>query len=226
MLVDNDLPLETAEGIEISVTPAGLAVRSMAFTLDLLIRAGIVVAASLVLQLLGQMGVGLMLIVVFLVEWLYPVFFELLWGATPGKRNYGLRVTYDNGLPVTLPGSLIRNLFRSIDILPFAYLTGFFCLLSSAQSKRVGDLLAGTLVIYDDNRQTLAPLEENAEQIEQVNLSLEQQQAIILYAERCSQLSPQRQQELANYLSPITGCENQAAVDKLKSIAASLVGKA
>lgn len=114
----------------------------------LLIRGAVLFAASMALQFTGNMGQGLFLITLFCIEWFYPVLFELYRCATLGKKVYGLVVVYDNGLLIAFPGSMLRNLFRSVDILPFAYLTGFVSLLCSKQFKRVGDHVAGTLVVY------------------------------------------------------------------------------
>ena len=70
----------------------------------------------------GGIGTALTLILFFLAEWFYPVFFELSpAGATPGKRAFGLKVVMDNGLPVTAAASVTRNLLRFADFLPFLY---------------------------------------------------------------------------------------------------------
>lgn len=223
--ISNQLYLETAEGIDIQLTPAGLGVRTLAFTFDLLIRSVIFALAWMGLSAAGDFGMGLLLILIFFIEWFYPVVFEITSGATPGKKAYGLVVVYDNGLPVTFPGSLIRNLFRTIDILPAAYVLGAVALVLSDKSKRVGDYLAGTMVVYKE-----APIEfeqMNVEKAQTIDLVLttEQQQAIVEFAQRSKHLSIQRQQELANILTPITGLSGDEGVVKLKSIAASLVGQ-
>src|SRR5207237_6321991 len=84
----------------------------------------------------------------FLVEWLYPVLFEVLWtGASPGKRVVGLKVVMDNGLPVTAAASLARNILRAADFLPFFYGSAVICVLWRQDSKRLGDLAAGTMVV-------------------------------------------------------------------------------
>ncbi len=225
MKIDNRYGLETAEGIEISLTPAGLGVRSMAFCIDLLIRGAILFAASMLLGAFDKMGSGIFFIMLFLVEWFYPVIFEIVRGATPGKSSYGLMVVYDNGLPVSLPGSLVRNLFRSVDILPFGYLLGAVVMMLSGSSKRIGDYLAGTIVVYKDKSLKTHNLDFNAASTPSLVCDVEQQTAIIAFAERSASFSPQRQQELANILQPILDCKDQAAVDKLTSIAGNLVGK-
>ncbi|GAA6186552.1 MULTISPECIES: RDD family protein [Aliiglaciecola] len=226
MKIDNQINLETPEGIDIQLTPAGIGVRTLSFIYDLLIRLVIMLAAGIALSFAGNMGIGLMLIAAFLVEWFYPVIFEITKGQTPGKKSFGLTVVYDNGLPVTLAGSLIRNLFRAVDFLPSFYLLGGICLLLSKHNKRVGDYIGGTMVVYNE-----APLRMsyfNFEKQKNVELQLdpEMQKSIIAFAERSKTLSAQRQQELANILSPILNVQGPEAVSQLKSIAANLVGKA
>src|SRR5438874_1705011 len=69
-------------------------------------------------------------------------------GATPGKKAMGLQVVMDSGLPVTPAASLVRNLMRAADFMPAGYAFGFACMLLRADFKRIGDLAAGTLVVY------------------------------------------------------------------------------
>ena len=84
-----------------------------------------------------------------MVNWLYPVIFELTpAAATPGKRVMGLVVLMANGLPITPAGCLIRNLLRVVDVLPVLYACGIVSLLLRNDSRRIGDLAAGTVVAY------------------------------------------------------------------------------
>nr|GFD53798.1 hypothetical protein [Tanacetum cinerariifolium] len=62
----------------------------------------------------------------------------------------GLRVVHDDGTPVGWSASLLRNLLRFVDMLPFGYSVGAFACLQHPLFKRLGDLAAGTLVIYRD----------------------------------------------------------------------------
>ncbi|MFT2089477.1 RDD family protein [Paraglaciecola sp. 2405UD69-4] len=224
-MIDNRYALETPEGIDIMLTPAGIGVRTMAFVVDLLIRGVVLFAASMALQFTGNMGQGLFFILLFCIEWFYPVLFEIYRGATPGKKYFGLVVVYDNGLPITLPGSMLRNLFRSIDILPFAYLSGFVAILCSKQFKRIGDHVAGTMVVYQDTPSKVEHF--TVDELPQITLSLtlEEQQTIVAYAERSHSFSEERLQELANQLEPMLECRGEEAVIKLKAMAAGLVGK-
>lgn len=224
--IDNQINLETPEGIDIQLTPAGLGVRTLAFIYDFLIRVVIVLAAIIPLTFAGNFGVGIMLIVMFLVEWFYPVIFEVIKGQTPGKKSFGLTVVYDNGLPINFAGSLIRNLFRAIDFLPSFYLLGGACLLLSKRNKRVGDYIGGTMVVYHEAPQRLSYFSFEKQKNIELTLDADMQKSIIAFAERSKTLSAQRQQELANILSPILNVQGPEAVSQLKSIAANLVGKA
>ena len=115
----------------------------MAFLLDLFIRLILDLVLLMTLGGLGGMGYGLILIGLFLVEWLYPIAFELgRSGATPGKQALGLRVVMDTGLPVTPAASVTRNLLRVADFLPLAYAFGIVTMLLNRDSKRLGDLAA------------------------------------------------------------------------------------
>ena len=99
----------------------------------------------------GRVGTGVLLIIVFLILWLYPVIFELTpAAATPGKRAMGIYVMMANGLPLTPAGCLIRNLMRAVDMLPLLYGFAIVSMLLRKDARRLGDLAAGTLVVYRD----------------------------------------------------------------------------
>src|SRR5512143_1036292 len=139
---------ETPEGIELGLRVAGPLPRALAWVIDALIRYGGLFIVSIALSILGEFGFGLFLILLFLVEWFYPVLFEVSRGATPGKKMMGLAVVHDNGTPIGWPASMIRNLLRVIDFFPLMYGTGLLSMLINRQFKRLGDLAAGTLVVY------------------------------------------------------------------------------
>ncbi len=80
----------------------------------------------------------------------YYVFFEMVWnGKTIGKRALKLRVIRIDGTPITISESLIRNLVRLVDFLPAFYGIGVISLFISRQTRRLGDLAAGTLVVRE-----------------------------------------------------------------------------
>ena len=225
---------ETPEGIVLSLRPAGLVARTMAFLLDLFIR--LILDLALLMSLgatggLGGMGYGLMLIGWFLVEWLYPIAFELgRSGATPGKEALGLRVVMDTGLPVTPAASVTRNLLRVADFLPLAYAFGIVTMLLNRDSKRLGDLAAGTLVVHVQpvvlhDAPPAAPSLSPARP-----LSQQQQAAIWSWAGRAKRLTPERVEELAQLAVPVlppevVGEPRQSASERLLGVAQWLMGK-
>jgi uncharacterized RDD family membrane protein YckC len=86
----------------------------------------------------------------FVVFWFYPVLFEVLdRGRTPGKRALGLRVIAVNGAPVGWLAAFTRNLLRTVDMLPFGYATGLIASLADPWGRRLGDMVAGTLVVHN-----------------------------------------------------------------------------
>ena len=107
---------ETPEGIDLELRPAGPVVRILAWGMDLLIRLAVYMVLFMSLAALGRVGIGIWLLTSFLLEWFYPVYFEVRHrGATPGKRTVGLQVIHDDGTPVGLAASFIRNLVRFVD---------------------------------------------------------------------------------------------------------------
>ena len=102
---------ETPEGIDLELRLAGPVVRAAALGIDTLIKGVLYLALTPLLAFSG-LGVGLVLLGVLLIEWFYPVFFEIRRGATPGKRAMGLAVVQDDGTPVGPASSVIRNLLR------------------------------------------------------------------------------------------------------------------
>jgi uncharacterized RDD family membrane protein YckC len=92
----------------------------------------------IVLALLGKLGAGLGSLLMFGVSWWYMVLFEVLrQGRSPGKQWMGLRVVHDDGTPVGWSASLLRNLLRFVDLLPFGYFLGAIsCLQHPVQAPR------------------------------------------------------------------------------------------
>ena len=142
--LDTMRTVETPEGVELTLRVVGPAARSIAWFIDQLIRSTAYAFAAMIVSFLGEMGVGLLLIFIFVAEWFYPVLFEVLnYGSTPGKLVMGLSVVHDDGTPITWTASITRNLLRFADFLPFAYLIGIISMLISQDFKRLGDVVAG-----------------------------------------------------------------------------------
>lgn len=230
MMLDTRLGVETPEGVLLELKPAGLVPRFAAFAIDFLIRAALYTILGTALGLAGRFGMGLFLIGLFLIEWLYPVVFEV-WrqGATPGKRSMGIAVVEDNGLPVSFASSVVRNLLRFVDFLPLFYGAGIVSMLITQDFKRLGDLAAGTRVVYVDppaRRRVLPDVVPEAPRALPVPAV---QQAMIELAERSARLTPERLAELCDLagravgLRPLPG----AAVpeSRIFAMAAWLLGR-
>ena len=200
---DTILTAETPEGIAISIRPAGFAVRATAFLIDTAIRMVLLIICSTALAGGGKFGGGVLLIFLFVLNWLYSVIFELTAAAaTPGKRIMGLVVLMANGLPITPAGCLIRNLLRVVDALPILYAFGIVCVLLRSDSRRIGDLAGGTVVAYRDDVQPAGSLAAADPIPPPIDLSRRQQIAIMAFGFRVDRLTPQRAEEIAELASP------------------------
>ncbi|TLX58396.1 RDD family protein [Stutzerimonas nosocomialis] len=223
--LDNSHRIETPEGIDLVLRPAGLVPRALAFALDLAIRGAILGVLALLLTLMGKFGMGLGAIMLFLVQWWYMVLFEVLnQGRTPGKQWMGLRVVHDDGTPVGWPASLTRNLLRFVDLLPFGYFLGALSCLAHPSFKRLGDLAAGTLVVYREQPPSRPPLPEIEAMHTPVPLSIDEQRVLMSYAERQAGLSAPRRQELAAILAGPLQVAPEQSEARIQAIARGLLG--
>ena len=225
-LLDTQLYLETPEGIFLPLRPAGLPVRVLAFAIDLLLRAALLALAGAAWLYLGKFGVGLASISAFLLLWGYMVLFEVFnQGRSPGKQILGLQVIHSDGTPIGWAGSLTRNLLRVVDLLPFAYCVGIFSILGSSSFQRIGDLAAGTFVVYQSQSIQRQELPEVSACAAPVPLTLAEQQALLSFAERHQQLSKQRSAELAAIIAPALQLTQPQAVTELYRIARGILGQ-
>ena len=225
-MLDTYREIETPEGVELHLRAAGTVSRALAFSIDFSVRVLIYILLSIVLAFAGRMGKGIFLIAFFLLEWFYPVLFEMYWnGETPGKRMFGLRVLNDNGTPVGWGASLVRNLLRAVDFLPLLYCFGLVSMLISRDFKRLGDLAAGTVVVYHERATRVAPIPDLPAIAPPLGLSVVEQRALITFAERSQRLTEVRAEELADLLAPVTGMQGRAGAQRLYQMANWLVGK-
>jgi uncharacterized RDD family membrane protein YckC len=217
--IDTVVTAETPEGIAISMRAAGFPVRSMAFLIDASIRYAIVSTVAAVLGVGGRVGTGVLLIVLFLILWLYPVIFELTpAAATPGKRAMGIQVMMANGLPLTPAGCLIRNLMRVVDMLPLLYGFAIVSMLLRKDARRLGDLAAGTLVVYRERASPTGDFGPGEPLPPPLPLTIRQQTAIAAFGWRITRLTPERAEEIAVLAAGIVPGTKDSAV------AAHLVG--
>ena len=196
-MLDTRRGVETPEGVRLEMRPAGPVPRFAAFAIDLFIRMVVYMILGPIAAAIGNFGTGLFLISLFLIEWFYPVVFELsLSCATPGKRIMGIAVVEDNGLPVSVGASITRNLLRFVDFLPVMYGFGILSMLLTADFKRLGDLAAGTQVVYREKRVTARKLPDATPLALDRPLAVETQLALIGLAERSTRLTDERMDEL------------------------------
>jgi len=228
-LLDTTRRVATPEGIELTLRLAGPVPRALAWTIDLAIRVAAVFAVSLVASLFGQAGVGVILLAAFFAEWLAPAWFEAAWnGQTPGKRAMGIAVLNDDGTPLRWPAALTRNLLRAADFLPLLYGVGLVAMLSNRDFKRLGDLAAGTVVVYLDSNKTagLRQIPEARPIAPPVALDLDEQRALLELAERSQTLTQERFEELAELPRPLVGdLDGPRAAARLIGMANYIAGR-
>jgi uncharacterized RDD family membrane protein YckC len=159
--LSTDLVIETPENVVLTYRLAGPAVRLLAYMVDFLIRAALLFAAFIfmVAGSIGSAGVstGLFLVAIFVVDWAYFGLCEGYFrGKTLGKHVFGLRVIQEEGYPITLWGAMLRNIVRAADSLSF-YGAGFITMIVAGKFRRLGDLVARTVVI--EERRVTVPRE-------------------------------------------------------------------
>jgi uncharacterized RDD family membrane protein YckC len=175
--IGDQLSIATPELVAIEFPLAGIGSRFVAVLLDYLLQAAAVIILTIIFALLlsGTSGGGgarsaaadnlstkwaiaIVIAIPFLLEWAYFALFEAFWhGQTPGKRIMKIRVIQQTGRPVSLFESLGRNLVRIVDWLPSFYVIGVISMFVTKRQQRLGDLIAGTLVVHE--RPLEAPLE-------------------------------------------------------------------
>jgi uncharacterized RDD family membrane protein YckC len=161
---DEDLAILSSENVSFSVETAGLGSRLAALALDTFFQLLVLLLVALgawgaeyltgfsqnTTPLLYSVLMACFYIFLFLLFFGYYFFFEWLWdGQTPGKRQFGLRVTMNNGLPLSLWPAVIRNVIRVVDFMPFFYGLGSIVAISNSLNQRAGDLFAGTIVVRE-----------------------------------------------------------------------------
>jgi uncharacterized RDD family membrane protein YckC len=227
--VDAVVSAETPEGILLDLRPAGLTARCLAFALDWLIRLAVLYGVATMLLFLGGLGFAFLIVALFVLEWFYPVYFELgRSGATPGKKLLGLKVVMDNGLPVTPAASLTRNLLRVADFLPFFYGFAIVSILVRGDSKRLGDVAAATLVVHGPRAAPKIKLDTVEPVAPRCALAPRDQAAVIALAARAPTLTAERLDELAALAAAVSGDDGRsgrAVTQRVLGVAQWLMGR-
>lgn len=160
--------VETPESVAFAYELAGAGSRGAAILIDTVfvtliivaeIGVGLLASTALAAVKLSDAPVwvfGVVIAVAFITYWGYYVFGEVFRnGRTPGKRYLGIRVVRDDGSRVSALDSVIRNAMRIVDMMPGYYGVGLVAMLLSARSKRLGDMVAGTIVVRDSGELSL-----------------------------------------------------------------------
>lgn len=168
------LTIETPEQIALQLPLAGVGSRFLAIAVDTLLQIGAMLAFGLVLGVvgggvaagalgwLGWLAPVLLVLAPFVLYWCYFAFFETIWkGQTPGKRVAHIRVIKESGRPINVFEAIARNLVRFVDFLPALYGFGIICMMLNKRNRRLGDFVAGTVVVHetapDEGKPFVAP---------------------------------------------------------------------
>lgn len=218
--LDTTAVITTPERVAFSFELAGPVRRTLAYGIDAVVRALLLMMLAIVAALgealgsegLSGLGTGVMLTLMFVMEWGYFVALEMFMGGQSiGKRALGLRVVSDDGRPLGFGASVLRNLVRAADFLPLLYALGAAVMLKDRSFRRLGDMAAGTLVIVEGRRSLLGPLvispppspQELAWLPHRVELSTDDLDAIELFLRRLNHYPPAREIELAERIAPV-----------------------
>jgi uncharacterized membrane protein SpoIIM required for sporulation/uncharacterized RDD family membrane protein YckC len=150
--IDTNASFATPEHIAFTFRVAGPMIRFFAWIVDFILRLLVMGFLAIPLVLLDfNVGVGLWLLAFFVIDWLLGAVIEWRWeGFTPGKRLCHIRVIGIDGLPAGAGACFLRNILRFADSMP-SFATGIVAMVISGRFQRLGDLAAGTLVVYDES---------------------------------------------------------------------------
>jgi uncharacterized RDD family membrane protein YckC len=168
---DDQLQIDTPEQIALELPLAGIGSRFLGLAIDTLLQIVLYVTAVLALAFVGATGIrrylrwvplnwvpAVVILGLFCIYWGYFAFFEIIWkGQTPGKRAAKIRVIKESGRPINAYEAIARNLLRAVDALPGFYGVGILCVMLNSQNRRLGDYVAGTVVVHDKRTEEVKP---------------------------------------------------------------------
>lgn len=169
-MLGDELRIDTPEQVALELPIAGVGSRFLAIVVDTLLQG---VLYLLVILLFGAFGPAMIagasrfwanmlfaiaVLGLFCIYWGYFALFEIVWsGQTPGKRVAKIRVIRESGRPIDVTAAILRNLLRAVDFLPALYGVGVATMVLNRHSRRLGDLLAGTVVVHEREVESLEP---------------------------------------------------------------------
>lgn len=206
----SELTIVTPEHVHIRLEPAGAGSRFLAILIDSIIALAIGTTIGSIGARFMPLGMAMafFITVQFLVTWSWHLFFEVRrQGRTPGKRMLRIRVVDARGLPVSLYQSLVRNITRVLDFAPAFYGVGAVVTLLSPAHRRLGDIVADTIVVRDAQplayRGTLAAVRRfNSLRTPRVlrlmrhRISLEEREFLLTLCMRAERMSPAARYDL------------------------------
>ncbi|MDR2072241.1 MAG: RDD family protein [Spirochaetaceae bacterium] len=202
--------VQTPEGIEYLLYPAGLLIRAMAYGIDQIFLGLILLGVfSLNMAVFSHiLGKWFIMLIYFVLNWFFHVFWELFFrGQSLGKKIMGIRVVRSDGFPVDPGSSLIRNLLRFVDSFMGLFIIGFISMAASPGFRRLGDWAGGTLVVHTpqsqapERRSPMSWLGEFSPVVPRRPLSYAEKQGILMFARRYPLLGPRRAEEIARPLA-------------------------
>lgn len=203
------LKIDTPEQIALELPLAGIGSRFLAIAIDTLIQILLYLLTGLVFLLLlpeglsiftflpRTLGPALAIFVGFAIYWGYFAVFEIIWrGQTPGKRIAGIRVIKHSGRPINAFEAIGRNLMRAVDGMPGVYGVGLVCMMLNKESRRLGDFVAGTVVVHEKPSDQVRPTWNTASQMtsdsgEMVQVTADELVLIETYLSRRFELEPE-----------------------------------
>lgn len=223
----NRFTLQTPESVELEFTLAGIGNRAYGLIIDYIVLGLVLIVVLLTwtllsfvfVDLINNLGgstnnislwlIAIQILILFTIYVSYFVFFETLWqGQTPGKRFVKIRVLCDDGKPVQLQQATLRALLRPIDDLVFV---GVFLIMLSRKEKRLGDWVAGTIVIQEEHSNTSS----------NISLSNDAQSLAdkLLIEADISLLSPENFAIVREYLQRRDGMISKARIELCRKLA-------
>ncbi len=216
---ERTITIETPEKIQFVYSISELGTRIAAYVLDLLIQTAIILLVFFLMlggtifsmsqddDAIGNTSRAFFLLMIFIIRWVYFVLFEVIMeGQSPGKRAMRIRVIRSNGEALDFETIVLRNLLRVVDSLPFPFipLVGAFVAMIDSKSRRLGDIVADTIVVHEIKFDLKEPdfnvkLSHDRERMENLKAKLSENELYIIrrFLNERAKLKAGREEEVA-----------------------------